>query len=181
MFCPKCSQQQVSDETRFCSRCGFQLSVVKALLTNDEVSQGQNAEMSVPDRTLRKRDLTIGAALMFFFALMMAAITVDMPPSHSARIICLVIAWLVLTLLINIKPIIRYFFHGDTQSSANKTSASELMSSPTFRFENKMQNAALPSAQDITAVDLVMPRRNTMEITAPPSITEPTTNLLENK
>jgi hypothetical protein len=181
MFCPKCSQQQVSDETRFCSRCGFQLGVVKALLNNDEVSQGQNAEMSAPDRSLRKRDMTIGAALMFFFALFVAVITFDLPPPHSARIGFLIVAWFALSLLINIKPIIRYFFHGDAQSAANRASASELAFNPPFRFDNNVQNAALPSAQNIPAADLVMPRRNTMEIVAPPSVAETTTNLLENK
>lgn len=35
MFCPKCGQQQVSDEVRFCSRCGFQLEVVKTLLAGE--------------------------------------------------------------------------------------------------------------------------------------------------
>jgi hypothetical protein len=34
MFCPKCSQQQPSDEMRFCSRCGFPLGAVALLLDN---------------------------------------------------------------------------------------------------------------------------------------------------
>lgn len=32
MHCPRCGQQQVSDETKFCSRCGFQLAIVAELL-----------------------------------------------------------------------------------------------------------------------------------------------------
>ena len=32
MFCPQCGQQQVSQETRFCSRCGFQMGLVAQLL-----------------------------------------------------------------------------------------------------------------------------------------------------
>ena len=28
MFCPQCGQQQVSDVTRYCSRCGFPLDGV---------------------------------------------------------------------------------------------------------------------------------------------------------
>ncbi len=34
MFCPRCSQEQVSEETKFCSRCGFSLSLVAEVLTN---------------------------------------------------------------------------------------------------------------------------------------------------
>ena len=32
MFCPQCAHQQISNDTRFCSRCGFSLSVVIELL-----------------------------------------------------------------------------------------------------------------------------------------------------
>lgn len=181
MFCPKCSQQQVSDETRFCSRCGFQLNIVKALLVNDDIPLNQNVETAAVDRSLRKRDLTIGAGLMFFLALISAIITVDMPPSHSARIILLSIAWLILSLLINIKPIINYLFHGDATISANKKSMSEAVSNFASRIESNISNPALPSAQSVPVSDFVMPRRNTMEIVPPPSVTEPTTNLLDNK
>lgn len=34
MFCPRCSQEQVSEQTRFCSRCGFPLTVVSEVLAN---------------------------------------------------------------------------------------------------------------------------------------------------
>ncbi|HEV7645225.1 MAG TPA: zinc ribbon domain-containing protein [Pyrinomonadaceae bacterium] len=32
MHCPRCGQQQVNEETKFCSKCGFQLHVVSAVL-----------------------------------------------------------------------------------------------------------------------------------------------------
>lgn len=35
MHCPKCGQQQISDETRFCSRCGFLLSGVADIVANN--------------------------------------------------------------------------------------------------------------------------------------------------
>lgn len=35
MFCPRCGQQQISEETKFCSRCGFQLGLVGELLLNN--------------------------------------------------------------------------------------------------------------------------------------------------
>ncbi len=173
MYCPKCSQEQVSDETRFCSRCGFQLNVVKALLTDD--SALQSAEIQKPDRSFRKRDLTIGAALMFVFALIMAILTVSLPPASSFRIIYLVIAWLVLSVLINIKPMIQYFMRTENNASDEKHLPSKLQSNFTFKGEN--QNAALPSAQSIPA-DFMMPAANTAEMVSPPSITESTTNLL---
>ena len=35
MYCPRCGQQQISDQTKFCSRCGFQMSLVSELLLNN--------------------------------------------------------------------------------------------------------------------------------------------------
>ncbi len=175
MFCPKCSQQQISDETRFCSRCGFQLNVVKALLSDD--NSAQNEEITKPDRSLRKRDMTIGAALMFLFAFIVAAITVDMPSAHSARIFLLAIAWLVLSLLINIKPIIQYFLRADDSApTADDFSASKVISK--FTSRNKK---FLPEAQSVPAADLIMPSVNTAEMVMPPSVTERTTNLLDKE
>jgi predicted amidophosphoribosyltransferase len=37
MFCPKCNQQQASDEMRFCARCGFPLSAVADLIAHNGV------------------------------------------------------------------------------------------------------------------------------------------------
>lgn len=34
MHCPRCGQPQVSEETRFCSRCGFPLGLVSEVLAN---------------------------------------------------------------------------------------------------------------------------------------------------
>jgi hypothetical protein len=190
MFCPKCSQQQVSDETRFCSRCGFQLAVVKALLVNDDLSPERTAQSPRADRSLSKRDATIGAFFMFLFALAVAVVTIDMPSSHSARIIGLVVAWFALSLLINIKPIIAYFSHADDPSAAaENASLFKNKSGRASQIENKMQNPALPApltGQVVPIADFVMPRGKTAEIVqpapppAPPSVTEETTNLLKN-
>jgi len=34
MHCPRCGQQQISDQAKFCSRCGFQLGIVSELLVH---------------------------------------------------------------------------------------------------------------------------------------------------
>lgn len=33
MYCPQCGQQQISDQVRYCSRCGFLLETVAAVLS----------------------------------------------------------------------------------------------------------------------------------------------------
>lgn len=173
MFCPKCSQKQVSDETRFCSRCGFQLNVVKALLSND--SHSQNPEMQKSSRSISKRDMTIGAALMFVFAFIVAAIATDAPRGSSAPIVLLIITGFILVLLINIKPLILYFLRPDSPAGdvpVSKTSSN---------LFSKSNSNALPAAHSIPAEELVMPSFNTAEMVQPLSVTEPTTNLLSKK
>lgn len=176
MFCPKCSQQQINDETRFCSRCGFQLNVVKALLVED--NSPQTLEIPKKGRALRKRDMTIGAGLMFVFAFIVAAITADMPPLHSARIIILIMAWLALTLLINIKPIFQYFVRGESSAADDNILPAKFTSR--LKPQTETQNSALPPAQSIPA-DFVMPDVNTAEMKQPLSVTESTTNLLNKQ
>ena len=171
MFCPKCSQEQVSDETRFCSRCGFQLNIVKALLAEDGLPP--SSEIQKPDRSLRKRDLTIGAGLMFVFALIVAVLTVSMPANHSSRILLLVVAWLLLSLLINIKPMFRYFMRGEIDAPDENL----LPSTATPNLFSKGERQSLPTAQSIPT-DFMTTGANTAEMVPPPSITEPTTNLL---
>jgi hypothetical protein len=181
MFCPKCSQQQISDETRFCSRCGFQLGAVKALLAAGDAPGEQAATSLAPDRSLRKRDVTLGSTLMFLAALLVATLTVSMPPAHSARIIFLIIAWLALALLINIVPLIRYFFNGDASSAASGASASELARGLMTHVSPAARNSALPPAHSVPVANTDWSRAKTAEVVQPPSVAEPTTNLLNNK
>ena len=173
MFCPKCSQQQVSDETRFCSRCGFRLNVVKALLSNDSLSQ--NTAMQKSSRSYSKRDMTIGAMFMFVFAFIVAAIATDAPRGSGAPIVLLTIVWFILILLINIKPIIQYFLR------PNYSAADVPVSKTSPNLFSKPNSNALPAAHSILAEELVTPRFNTAEMVQPLSVTEPTTNLLSRK
>jgi hypothetical protein len=172
MFCPNCSQQQVSDETRFCSRCGFQLGVVKALLASDAPAAAGPAR--VPDPARRKKDLTLGAALMFLFALLVTAVTAAWPPGNSDRLVVLVVAWLVLTLLINLPPLLRYFFGGSAPAEARDRGAPDF----TTRIGGAARGSSLPPARAVPASELAGQQFNTAEVVQPPSVTERTTNIL---
>lgn len=168
MYCPKCSQQQIPEAARFCSRCGFHLRVVRALLTED-ISQTVATAAQLPDRSLRKRDLSIGAAIMFFVAFLTSVITADLPPSDGTPIVLLIVAWLPVMLLINIGPLIRYFIHGDGSSARAKNS-----------FPAQPAHNLLPS-QNAPVSGFARQRVNTAEITQPPTVTEHTTNLLSGE
>ncbi len=78
MHCPRCGQQQVSDEIKFCSRCGLPLGIVaEVLLNNGELPQLNELQKNKP-RFTRKFGLKLAFLWFIFFSfilLPLAAIT----------------------------------------------------------------------------------------------------------
>lgn len=74
MHCPRCGQQQISDQTKFCSRCGFQLGLVSELLMNGGFLP-QLAELYKGKSTIftRKNGLIFTVLWFIFFVMMMPA------------------------------------------------------------------------------------------------------------
>lgn len=71
MYCPKCGQQQVSEETRYCSRCGFLLSGVADLVANNGVAPANAAALgSTSPRTKGLKQ----AAFIFIVGLVLVPI-----------------------------------------------------------------------------------------------------------
>ena len=59
MYCPKCSQEQISDEVRFCPRCGFQLDALKLMLAENQNGLAMSeAERETQLVSTRKRDVS---------------------------------------------------------------------------------------------------------------------------
>jgi hypothetical protein len=176
MYCPKCGHQQVSDNFRFCSRCGLQLSAVKALLGNIETSLTQNSAPGPSVNSPRKKDMMIGAVLMSLFAARVAWVSEDL--SLDCEFILLIVNCLILCALINVIPMIRDFFRrGATQ---NSPLSSKILSGLVVKFKNMDQNAALSSAYSRPAADYFATGINSAEIFPPPSVTEKTTTLLSS-
>jgi len=74
MHCPRCGQQQISPETKFCNRCGFQMGLIPHLIANNGVLP-QLAELYKGKSTLfsRKNGLIFTALWFIFFVMMMPA------------------------------------------------------------------------------------------------------------
>lgn len=71
MHCPHCGQKQVSDEIKFCSRCGFQLAVVSELLAYGGTLPQLAALHQGKAAYLTRRNGLIFTALWFIFFVMM--------------------------------------------------------------------------------------------------------------
>lgn len=73
MHCPSCGQQQVSNETKFCSRCGLPLSTVAEVVAYGGYLP-QLAELNKKKKPLLSRRNGLGFSLIWclFFLLIMA-------------------------------------------------------------------------------------------------------------
>ena len=70
MFCPRCGHEQVSDETRFCSRCGLPLGLVTGLVANS------SSQLKREKRELTGIGLMMATVLMLMnFIIVFGAVT----------------------------------------------------------------------------------------------------------
>lgn len=73
MHCPRCGQQQVSDETRFCARCGLPLGVIAEVLANNgEIPYRSVLPANAGSLLTRKNGLIFTG---FWFLLMLFIVT----------------------------------------------------------------------------------------------------------
>lgn len=71
MYCPRCGQQQISNETKFCSRCGFQMGLVGELIANNGFLPQLQALYSQKPGVFTRKNGVIFTALWFIFFVMM--------------------------------------------------------------------------------------------------------------
>lgn len=180
MYCPKCSQIQTDDELRFCSRCGFQLGVVKELLAERSSAPVVMAGSEAPPKFLsrRKQDLLFGATVMSVAATIVVQLSWVAP--KWLLVFPLWMIWLAFSLFVLFFDVLvriaRKFFSDDDRV--------DLPSQPgTPRFSNKVSPATseLPPMQTRPVAALGFDRVNTGEILQPLSVTDHTTNLLNKK
>jgi hypothetical protein len=79
MYCPNCGQQQISNQIRFCSKCGMPLEAVSTVLTNGGVLPISNTPTSVKSTSPRKKGIKQGGILMLLgvFFVPFLAILID--------------------------------------------------------------------------------------------------------
>lgn len=70
MYCPRCAQQQVSDEMKFCSRCGLPLSGLLDWLAMSGTQAGTAPKTSLASNSPRRKGIRRGAKVMFFSAVL---------------------------------------------------------------------------------------------------------------
>ena len=82
MYCPNCGQQQISDEMRFCSRCGFGLTGLAEWLAGGGVPAKRGDEAPLSTDSPRRKAMRRAGKLMFsggvlFPVFLVASLTID--------------------------------------------------------------------------------------------------------
>lgn len=170
MYCPKCAQQQISDDVRFCSRCGLQISGLAEWLASSggvPAERGEETQVSLPSP--RRKGIRRGAKLMFLsgvllpvFLLFCIAVEDGFPLLFPLTIFFVGLSLMLYARLFGdeIAPV---------KSQHSKSSGLETMPSST----------ALPPASSIRMQGFGGQQVRTKELVQPPSVTEHTTKLLD--
>lgn len=164
MYCPRCSQQQLQDEVRFCSRCGFQLVAVSQLLKTDGVASEKLPLIKRPE--LRKR----AKQIFFSFCLLVVSFPLmGLIDPYFPFLSPFILAVPFIIFLVSLIQTIYYVIFGESLLPIKNQS---------FAFNENGQQLNYQSAQSLA---LETSSFDTSEFIQPPSITEPTTNLIKNE
>jgi hypothetical protein len=183
MYCPKCSQGQISDEVRFCPRCWLRLDALKMLLVENQNGLAMSeAERETQLVSTRKRDVLIGATVMPVAAISIVLLMISSVAGTpwQAVIIPLLLVW------IGIASVILLSGHAAREvtnlfSKNDSASLSQIVSKLVTRLNPTAPHQVLPPVQSEPIEGFGTWRVNTAELVQPSSVTEHTTNLLTKK
>ena len=180
MHCPKCGQQQVSDEIRYCSRCGFLLTAVSAVVANNgelPVTAAADPRKDSP----RRRGIKQGAFIFFLAFLVvpllaMFHVITNTEPFIAAGAVILLLGGAVLRIVWAL-----LFESGEAAGTLDHGSATWSQK----YFGKKGAAPELPASESIPAAAYVRPEagswRTTNDLSTPGSVTDTTTKLLSKE
>lgn len=169
MYCPKCSQEQASEEMRFCSRCGFPLAGVAVLLGSD----GVMPQVEYPDQVPRRRGRILKESAVLTLASWAVAVVASMLWDRSGPLESVAKVGSLIFFILGLIGLLRFLY---AFLFVREVSLPE----PEPAFPVAPGRAALPSPQNIPLTDY--PRRsNTSEMSPRLSVTENTTRLLDEQ
>ncbi|MDQ2937438.1 MAG: zinc ribbon domain-containing protein [Acidobacteriota bacterium] len=180
MYCPQCGQQQVSDAVRFCSRCGFLLEGVTAVIASGGIIPARYIQPRNQQLSPRSKGVRQGAMLMLSTLLVVpivAILSVQLFYESSSIIIPLA------ALFCFVGGLLRMLYallmeDAYPQKDMNQMEGYAPPASP--QFERFARNNALPPAA-ATSASGSRRQPKTGEIAHPPSVTENTTRLLDKE
>jgi hypothetical protein len=180
MYCPQCGQQQVSEVVRFCSRCGFPLDAVMELIASGGFLPAKYVQSQTRKLSRRQRGIRQGAMMMLSTLLVVPIVSIiSVFLLRNPEVVIPIVA-LICFVGGLLRMIHAAMFEDNGPPVEGGAVGSYLPPAGSSRFGATGQGAALPPAS-INPASAWRPRSNTAEIVTPPSVTENTTRLLDDK
>jgi hypothetical protein len=178
MYCPQCGQQQASDAIRFCSRCGFLLDGVSAVVASGGIVPTRYVQPVSQKPSPRGKGVRQGAMLMLSGMLVVpivALLSYNLLYNGSEIIIPLSAMFCFIGGLLRI--LYALLMEDSTPEIANDELAG--YGQQASQFNPAARHTALPPPS--ANIANWRPPASTAEIYQPPSITENTTRLLDHE
>jgi hypothetical protein len=179
MHCPKCGQQQVSEEIRFCSRCGLPLTDVAAVVSNDGVIPGRVQAKS----SARTRGLKQGFFLVLFSLLILPLAAIITVVNNAEPFIAAAAFFLTMVAGLLRMAYAALFESGESGSATiEENLIAKTDKVIKRRRQQKVELNPAPAAAEFYASPEKSTWMDTTElVNTPPSVTENTTKLLQEE
>lgn len=171
MYCPNCGQQQISEEMKFCSRCGLALSGLLEWLAGNRVPLVRREESRVEPMSPRRKGIRRAAKLMFFSGVLFPiflAISIAVEEGGP-----LAIPFIVFFVALVMMLYARLF--------SEKYPSQSIAAAQTTTLSSSQTRGSLPPPTNMPIPAAGRPQVRTNELYQPPSVTENTTRLLDNE
>ena len=171
MYCPNCGQQQVSEEMRFCSRCGLALTGLAEWLAGGAVPVKPAGKAPVSGLTARRKGMRRAAKLMFFSAVLFPIFVLfSVAVEEGGPIIIPVLSFFVALAMM----LYARLFSDNTLPITSHTAQTTALRSEPAR-------GSLPPATTTNIPASGRRQVRTNELAQPPSVTEHTTRFFDNE
>lgn len=168
MYCPNCGQQQISDEMRFCSRCGLALSGLAEWLGGGRLPAKRETQTPAALSPRRKGIRRAGKLMFFSGVLFPVFLVISLAIEEGGP---MVIPFLLFFVSLAMMLYARLFSDNTAPALNQAAQTSTLRSAP----------GSLPPAATTSMTGVGRQQVRTNELAQPPSVTEHTTRLLDNE
>lgn len=170
MYCPQCSQEQLTEQVRFCSGCGFPLVIVSKLIAHGGALPGFDTE---GNRQLspRERGVRWGSLLMIVSAALFPIVLLLTAMKHDLAVLFLPV------FLLFLGGLARLLYAVLRQNTVPQETISP--STGWSQQLNSTHRPHLPAHQSVP-IPSWRPAIDTSEMAQPPSVTDNTTKLLDD-
>ena len=180
MYCPNCGQQQVSNETKFCSRCGMPLAVVAEIVANGGIlpQLAQLEQMNQKKPLFSKKNGVLFGVFWFIFLTMFATAFFGILDAPEELIAIIAVTGVFGAMMIVIGSLALL------PSSGSPVLLSARPTRPPDQIQYGAEQNSLPAAHSVPVGAYSAPTagawRDTNDL-EPASVTENTTRLLDEQ